>query len=74
MSPFLPAEKSNHLPLMSLTKKEGVFSALKGERPANSLPCFLSFTLRPTTADTARRARISSRKESGKRMGVVIRS
>ena len=68
MSPFLPAEKSNHLPFWSLTKKDGVFSALKGDRPANSRPCFLSFTRRPITDEAGSLALISSRKSGGKRM------
>ena len=62
MLPFLPAEKSNQRPFWSLTKKDGVFSGVKGERPRHSRPSFFSRTLRPTTADTGRRARSSSRK------------
>ena len=47
MSPFFCAEKSNHLPFWSLTKKDGVFSWLNGESPANSRPCFFSLTRLP---------------------------
>ena len=68
MSPFLRRE-IEPVPFWSLTKKDGVFSALNGERPANSRPCLRSFTRRPTTAEAGSRARISSRKEAGKRMG-----
>ena len=69
MLPFLPAEKSNHMDFWSLTKNEGVFSLLKGESPRHSLPDFLSFTRRPTTSETGRRARSSSRNWGEKRMG-----
>ena len=71
MSPFWPEEKSNQEPLWSLTKKEGVFSCLKGESPFISRPARLSDTLRATTWLTGSRARISSRSEGGKRMGPV---
>src|SRR5271165_938673 len=60
-SPCLPDEKSWKNPFWSLTKKEGVFSALKGESPAHSRPCFFSLTRLPTTSETGSRARISSR-------------
>ena len=62
MSPCLPDEKSWKNPFWSLTKKEGVFSALKGERPAHSRPCLRNLTRLATTSDTGSRARISSRK------------
>src|SRR6201987_1669276 len=71
MLPFLPDEKSNQAAFWSLTKNEGVFSLLKGESPLHSRPAFLSFTRRPTTSETGRRARSSSRNSGGKRM--VIR-
>src|ERR1700681_2691679 len=71
MLPFLPDEKSNHAIFWSLTKNEGVFSLLKGESPFHSRPDFLSFTRRPTTSETGRRARSSSRNSGEKRM--VIR-
>ena len=60
MLPFLPEEKSNHAPFWSLTKKDGVFSGLKGESPFHSRPAFFSCTRRRTTSDTGNRARISS--------------
>src|SRR5215468_2208726 len=66
--PFFPEEKSNHAIFWSLTKNEGVFSWLKGESPFHSRPAFFSFTRRPTTSDTGRRARSSSRNWGGKRM------
>ena len=69
MSPCLPDEKSWKNPFWSLTKKEGVFSALKGERPAHSRPCLRSLTRLPTTSDTGSRARISSRKAGVNFMG-----
>ena len=71
MLPFLPEEKSNHAIFWSLTKNEGVFSLLKGESPFHSRPAFLSFTRRPTTSETGRRARSSSRNWGEKRMGCV---
>ena len=49
MSPFCPEEKSNQEPLWSLTKNEGVFSCLKGDRPFSSRPARFSATLRATT-------------------------
>ena len=61
-------EKSNQAIFWSLTKKEGVFSLLKGESPLHSCPDFLSFTRRPTTSETGRRARSSSRNSGEKRM------
>src|SRR5208337_871485 len=70
MSPCLPDEKSWKKPFWSLTKNEGVFSALKGERPAHSRPCLRNLTRRPTTSDTGSRARISSRKAVGNFMGL----
>src|SRR5262245_47258187 len=68
MSPFWPEEKSNHEPLWSLTKNEGVFSCLKGDRPLSSRPARLSKTFRPTTWLTGSRVRISSSREGGKRI------
>src|SRR5262245_19982114 len=68
MLPFLPEEKSNHLDFWSLTKKEGVRSLLKGDSPLHSRPAFLSRTRRPTTSETGRRARSSSRNWGGNRM------
>src|SRR5208337_5206444 len=65
MSPCLPDEKSWKKPFWSLTKNEGVFSTLNGERPAHSRPCLRSLTRRPTTSETGSRARISSRKAGG---------
>ena len=38
MLPFLPEEKSNQACFWSLTKKDGVFSLLNGDRPLNSRP------------------------------------
>ncbi len=38
MLPFLPDEKSNHACFWSLTKKDGVFSLLKGESPSTRVP------------------------------------
>src|SRR5262249_6322375 len=71
MLPFLPDEKSNQAAFWSFTKKDGVFSLLNGERPVHSRPAFFSATRRPTTSETGRRERKSSRNEAGKRM--VIR-
>src|SRR5689334_3444129 len=71
MSPFWPDEKSNQEPLWSLTKNEGVFSCLKGERPLSSRPARLSETRRPTTWLTGRRVRISSSREGGKRIELL---
>ncbi len=56
MLPFLPEEKSNQACFWSFTKKDGVFSLLNGDRPLNSRPERTSFTRRPTTSDTGRRA------------------
>ena len=67
--PFWPDEKSNQACFWSLTKKDGVFSALKGDRPFHSRPAFCNLTRRRTTSDTGRRALISSRKVGGNRMG-----
>ena len=61
MLPFLPEEKSNHACFWSLTKNDGVFSLLNGDRPFHSRPAFCSFTRRPTTSETGRRAFSSSR-------------
>ena len=72
MSPCLPEEKSWKKPFWSLTKNDGVFSALKGERPAHSRPCLRSSTRRPTTSDTGSRARISSRNSVGNFMGTRL--
>ena len=71
MLPFLPEEKSNHAIFWSLTQNDGVFSLLKGESPFHSRPAFLSFTRWPTTSETGRRARSSSRNWGEKRMGVI---
>src|SRR3954469_10853772 len=49
--------------------KLGVFSALKGDSPFHSRPALFRRTLRPTTADTGRRTRISSRILDGERNG-----
>src|SRR5262245_35616286 len=68
MLPFLPEEKSNHIDFWSLTKNEGVRSLLKGDSPFHSRPAFLSRTRRPTTSETGRRARSSSRNWGGNRM------
>src|SRR5262245_53558626 len=68
MLPFLPEEKSNHIDFWSLTKNEGVRSLLKGDSPFHSRPAFLSCTRRPTTSETGRRARSSSRNWGGNRM------
>ena len=68
MLPFLPDEKSNQAILPSLTKKEGVFSALNGDSPRHSRPAFLSFTRRPTTSDTGRRDLISSKNSGDRRI------
>jgi hypothetical protein len=38
MLPFLPEEKSNQASFWSLTKKDGVFSLLNGDRPFSSRP------------------------------------
>ncbi len=74
-SPCLPDEKSWKNPFWSLTKKEGLFSALNGDSPAHSRPCFRSLTFFLTTSDTGTRARISSRKEGGNFMaGLFSRS
>src|SRR6266702_4745696 len=70
--PFLPEEKSNHAIFWSLTKNDGVFSLLNGERPFHSRPAFLSRTRRPTTSETGSRARSSSRNWGGKRMGLSV--
>ena len=55
-SPFLPEEKSNQACFWSLTKNDGVFSLLNGDRPFHSRPDFCNFTRRPTTSETGRRA------------------
>src|SRR5262245_50682272 len=68
MLPLRPDEKSNHIALSSLAKNEGVRSWLNGESPFHSRPAFLSFTRRPTTSETGRRARSSSRNCGGKRI------
>src|SRR5262245_60938241 len=69
MLPCLPEEKSNQACFWSFTKKDGVFSLLNGDRPLNSRPARTSFTRRPTTSDTGRRAFSSSRNWDVKRMG-----
>ncbi len=68
MLPFLPEEKSNQAFFWSLTKNEAVFSLLNGDRPLNSRPERVSFTRLPTTSETGRRARSSSRNWGVKRM------
>src|SRR5262245_49037767 len=70
MLPCLPEEKSNQACFWSFTKKDGVFSLLNGDRPLNSRPARTSFTRRPTTSDTGRRAFSSSRNWDVKRMGL----
>ena len=67
MSPCFPDEKSWKKPLSSLTKKDGDFSLVKGDKPTNSRPWRLSFTVRPITSDGRRRAFNSSMKRSSKR-------
>ena len=54
----------------SFTKKEGVFSALKGESPFHSRPARTNLTRPRTTSDTGSLALISSRKDGGNRMAV----
>src|SRR6204780_2717878 len=71
MLPFLPEEKSNHIAFWSLTKNDGVFSWLKGDRPFHSRPALRNFTRRPATSETGSRARSSSRNCGENRM--VIR-
>src|SRR5215813_9453801 len=71
MLPFLPEEKSNQACFWSFTKKDGVFSLLKGDRPLNSRPARASFTRLPTTSETGSRAFSSSRNCGVKRMGLV---
>src|SRR5436190_1799990 len=68
IEPFLPEEKSNHACFWSFTKKDGVFSLLKGESPFHSRPALRSFTRRPTTSETGSRARSSSRNWGVKRI------
>src|SRR4051812_31595530 len=68
IEPFLPDEKSNHACFWSLTKNDGVFSLLNGDRPFHSRPDFINFTRRPTTSETGSRARSSSRNWGVKRM------
>src|SRR5476651_1300543 len=68
MLPFFPDEKSNQASFWSLTKKDGVFSLLNGDRPFNSRPERCNFTRRPTTSETGRRAFNSSRNWGVKRM------
>ncbi len=68
MLPFLPEEKSNHAIFWSLTKNDGVFSWLNGERPFHSRPALRSLTRRPTTSETGSRAFNSSRNWGEKRM------
>ena len=53
MSPFLPAEKSNHLPLASLTKKDGRLLGVEG-RQAGEFPALL-LELHPAADDRRRR-------------------
>ena len=73
MSPVLPDEKSKKEPFSSLTKKEGLFSLVKGDRPTYSRPWRRSFTVRPITSEGRSRALISSRKRSSKRIALLER-
>src|ERR1700712_1249153 len=68
MLPFLPEEKSNQASFWSLTKNDGDFSLLNGDRPFNSRPERCNFTRRPTTSETGSRAFSSSRNCGVKRM------
>ena len=68
-SPCLPDEKSWKKPFWSLTKNEGVFSAVKGERPRHSRPSLRNLTRFPATSETGSRALISSRNSGGNFMG-----
>ena len=56
-SPCLPDEKSWKKPFWSLTKNDGVFSALNGDKPRHSRPSLRNLTRVPATSDTGRRAR-----------------
>src|SRR5580704_7977129 len=68
-SPCLPDEKSWKKPFWSLTKNDGVFSALNGDKPRHSRPSLRNLTRAPATADTGSRALISSRNSGGNFMG-----
>ena len=74
IAPFLPEEKSNQACFWSLTKKDGVFSLLNGDRPFNSRPERTSLTRRPTTSETGSRAFSSSRNWGVKRMALPPRA
>ena len=52
-----------------MTKKDGVFSLLNGDKPLNSRPERTSLTRLPTTSETGSRAFSSSRNCGVKRMG-----
>ncbi len=71
-SPCLPDEKSWKKPFWSLTKNDGVFSALNGDNPRHSRPSLRNLTRVPATSDTGRRALISSRNSGGNFMGSQI--
>ena len=73
IEPFLPEEKSNQACFWSLTKKDGVFSLLNGDRPLNSRPERVSRTRLPTTSETGSRAFSSSRNWGVKRMALPPR-
>ncbi len=68
----MPEEKSWKKPFWSLTKNDGVFSAVKGDKPRHSRPSLRNLTRVPTTSDTGRRALISSRNSGGNFMGSQI--
>ena len=68
-SPCLPDEKSWKKPFWSLTKNDGVFSALNGDKPRHSRPSLRNLTRVPATSETGRRALISSRNSGGNFMG-----
>ena len=57
---------------MVVDEERGRCSCLKGERPCISRPARFRATLRATTWLTGSRARMSSRRDGGKRMGVRI--
>ena len=71
IEPFLPEEKSNQASFWSLTKKDGVFSLLNGDKPLNSRPERMSLTRLPTTSETGSRAFSSSKNCGVKRIGGV---
>ena len=59
LSPF----KTEKTP--SFTVNDGVFSVLKGDKPTNSLPLFLSLTVLETTVETFNLVLISSKYSFG---------